>query len=36
MTRDIRDALARIDIRLHDHIIVAISDFRSLKADGYI
>lgn len=36
MTRAMRDALARIDIALHDHLIVARSDFRSLKSDGYI
>jgi DNA repair protein RadC len=36
MTRDVRDALSKVDIRLHDHIIVAKSEFRSLKTDGYI
>ncbi|MDF1750627.1 MAG: DNA repair protein RadC [Alphaproteobacteria bacterium] len=36
MTRYVRDALSKVDIRLHDHIIVAKSEFRSLKTDGYI
>jgi DNA repair protein RadC len=36
MTKAVADALGKIDIRLHDHIIVAKSDFRSLKTDGWI
>lgn len=36
MTKKVADALDKIGIRLHDHIIVGRSDFRSLKTDGWI
>lgn len=35
MTRLVKEALEKIDIRLHDHLIIARHDFRSLKTDGY-
>ena len=34
MTRAIRDALDKIDIRLHDHIIIGRQDTKSLRAEG--
>lgn len=36
MTRAVRDALSQIDIRLHDHLIIARSDHTSMRADGLI
>ena len=36
MTKAVRDALAKIDIKLHDHIIIAKNDVRSLRSDGFI
>lgn len=35
MTKTVRDALAKVDIKLHDHIIIARTDVRSLRSDGY-
>lgn len=34
MTHSIRDALAKIDIRLHDHIIIGRHDTTSMRSDG--
>jgi len=36
MTRAVRDALSQIDIRLHDHLIIAKSDHSSMRSDGLI
>jgi len=36
MTRTVRDALSQIDIRLHDHLIIAKSDHSSMRSDGLI
>lgn len=36
MTQAVRDALTRIDIRLHDHIIVGRRTCKSLRADGLV
>ncbi|MDW3206744.1 MAG: DNA repair protein RadC [Alphaproteobacteria bacterium] len=36
MTAAVRDALAQIDIQLHDHIIISRSGHTSLRAEGYI
>lgn len=36
MTKAVRDALSKIDIKLHDHIIIAKSEVRSLRSDGFI
>lgn len=35
MTIAVRDALRRIDIHLHDHIVVSRNNCRSMKSDGY-
>ena len=35
MTIEVRDALSKVDVRLHDHLVIAKSDFRSMKSDGY-
>lgn len=34
MTREVRDALSKIGIALHDHLIIGKGDFTSLKTDG--
>ena len=36
MTHAVRDALAKIDIRLHDHVIIGRKDTVSLRSDGLI
>ncbi|MBP5857667.1 DNA repair protein RadC [Marivibrio halodurans] len=36
MTHAVRDALSKIDIRLHDHIIIGRKDTVSLRSDGLI
>ena len=36
MTHAVRDALAKIDIRLHDHIIIGRRETVSLRSDGLI
>jgi DNA repair protein RadC len=36
MTHAVRDALGKIDIRLHDHIIIGRTDTVSLRSDGLI
>lgn len=36
MTAAVRDALAQIDIQLHDHIIISRTGHTSLRAEGYI
>ncbi len=36
MTREVRDALSKIGISLHDHLIIGKGDFTSLKTNGFL